>query len=67
MKEAIAKYKTGKYGLNEICTMYEVPKPTFKRHLAATNKRALKGKIILDMSTVFSVEVEAGLENIFLL
>jgi len=24
MMEAIRKYKTGKYGLNEICTLYEI-------------------------------------------
>nr|CAH7769837.1 unnamed protein product [Callosobruchus chinensis] len=28
-----SKYKTGKFGLNEICILYKIPKPTFKRHL----------------------------------
>lgn len=45
MKEAIRKYKTGRYGLNEICRLYEISKPTFKRHLNSTNVKFLKTKI----------------------
>jgi len=43
MKEAITKYNISKYGLNEICKLYEVPKPTFKQHLNSTNVRANQG------------------------
>lgn len=39
MKEAIKKYKTDRYGLNELCRLYEISKSTFKRHVNSTNIR----------------------------
>lgn len=43
MKEALLKYKSGKFGLNEIYSMNNVPKPTLKRHSNSTNIEAKEG------------------------
>lgn len=63
MKEAIRKYRTGKYGLNEICQMYNVPKPTFKRHLTSSNVKANQGVKASGRCTIFSAEIEEQLEK----
>ncbi|CAH1999852.1 unnamed protein product [Acanthoscelides obtectus] len=43
MKKAIKLYKTGEFGLNAISKRYQIPKPTFKRHLLGTNVKAKEG------------------------
>nr|CAH7731311.1 unnamed protein product [Callosobruchus chinensis] len=63
MKAAIGKYKSGKFGLNEICRRYNIPKPTFKRHLLGTNTKAKAGIKSLGRLNVFSAEIEQDLEN----
>lgn len=63
MKEAIIKYKSGRYGLNEICRMYEIPKPTFIRHFKSSNVRANEGHKALGRCSIFSVEQERQLEE----
>ncbi|CAH1970074.1 unnamed protein product [Acanthoscelides obtectus] len=63
MKKAIKLYKTGAFGLNAICKRYQVPKPTFKRHLLGTNVKAKEGLKSLGRVQVFSTEVEQELEN----
>lgn len=37
MKEAIKKYNEGALQFNEACRIYNVPKPTFRRHLKGLN------------------------------
>nr|CAH7758059.1 unnamed protein product [Callosobruchus chinensis] len=63
MKAAIGKYKSGKFGLNEICRRYNIPKPTFKRHLLGTNTKAKAGIKSLGRLNVFSAEIQQDLEN----
>lgn len=63
MKTAIRKYRTRKFGLNEICKRYKIPKPTFKRHLLGTNLKAKEGTKSLGRLTVFNAEIEQDLEN----
>nr|CAH7719803.1 unnamed protein product [Callosobruchus chinensis] len=63
MKAAIGKYKSGKFGLNEMCRRYNIPKTTFKRHLLGTNTKAKAGIKSLGRLNVFSAEIEQDLEN----
>lgn len=42
MKNAIKEYQNGNIGFNECCRKYEIPKPTFKRHLLKQVKRGEK-------------------------
>ncbi|KAF2884709.1 hypothetical protein ILUMI_21435 [Ignelater luminosus] len=58
IKEALTKYKTRKFGLNEICTMYNVPKPTSNRQLASFNIKAKECVKALGQSAAFSAEIE---------
>lgn len=58
MKKALEAYKAKKYGLNETCRIYSVPKATFKRHLDSKNKVANKGVKSFGRITVFSRELE---------
>ncbi|KAJ8964512.1 hypothetical protein NQ314_004801 [Rhamnusium bicolor] len=62
MKEAIRTYRTGRYGLNEVCRMYEIPKPTLKRHLNSVNVKANEGHKALGRRNVFTDELEHELE-----
>ena len=41
MNNAIEAYRSKKYGFNECCRRFNIPKPTFKRHLEGTLKRSL--------------------------
>lgn len=40
MQLAIKAFKENKYGFNECWKRYNIPKPTFRRHLKCLNKRA---------------------------
>ncbi|KAJ8946002.1 hypothetical protein NQ314_008998 [Rhamnusium bicolor] len=62
MKEAIRTYMTGRYGLNEVYRMYEIPKPTLKIHLNSVNVRANDGYKALGRCNVFTDELENELE-----
>ncbi|CAH0557524.1 unnamed protein product [Brassicogethes aeneus] len=42
MKNAIKEYENGNIGFNACCRKYEIPKPTFKRHLLKQVKRGEK-------------------------
>ena len=44
MNNAIEAYRSKKYGFNECCRRFNIPKPTFKRHLEGTLKRSLSSK-----------------------
>lgn len=61
MAKALEAYRGNKYGLNEICRMYSVPKATFKRHLDSKNKVANQESKIFGRTTVFSPEFEQRL------
>jgi hypothetical protein len=63
MREAIEKYRTGKYGINKICQMYEIPKPTFLRHLKGRNVRANEDRKVLGRATTFDKNIEKELED----
>lgn len=44
MEEAIKKFKDGDLKFNEVCRMYNLPKPTFRRHLKGLNKHQRIGR-----------------------
>lgn len=54
MKRALDEYKKGNLGFNECCRRYEIPKPTFRRHLLGQikrqgnlqNKRHVNGRLL---------------------
>lgn len=42
MKNALNEYRKGNIGFNECCRKYEIPKPTFRRHVLGQVKRGEK-------------------------
>lgn len=50
-------------GLNEVCRMFNIAKPTLKRHLRSTNKKANLEKRHFGRGCVFNAEVERQLEE----
>ncbi|CAH2096959.1 unnamed protein product [Euphydryas editha] len=44
MEAAIKKFKDGELRFNEVCRVYYVPKPTFRRHLKGLNKHQRIGR-----------------------
>ena len=67
IKTAIKKYKTGNYGLYNICKLLSnIPKSTFKRHLLGVNKKAKNGTKSLELVIVISEEIEGQImQHIF--
>ena len=60
---AVAAYLNGDHGLNECARIYNVPKPTIKRHAENKNKNAIGDIKIFGRSKVFTNEVELELEQ----
>lgn len=44
MEEAIRKYNNGDLKFNEVCRVFKIPKPTFRRHLKGLNTRKRIGR-----------------------
>ncbi|CAH2087173.1 unnamed protein product [Euphydryas editha] len=44
MEAAIKKFKDGELRFNEVCRVYNIPKPTFRRHLKGLNKHQRIGR-----------------------
>nr|CAH7730073.1 unnamed protein product [Callosobruchus chinensis] len=61
MEMALKAYKTKRFGLNETCKKYGVPKATLKRHLESKNKVANESRKRFGRTTVFSEELEETL------
>lgn len=61
MKHAISAFKEGQHGFNECCRRYNIPKPTFRRHLKCLNKKANNDAKNHGRLTTFSTEMEMEL------
>ncbi|CAH1963229.1 unnamed protein product [Acanthoscelides obtectus] len=61
MDHAINAYKQNQCGFNECCRRYNIPKPTFRRHLRSLNKKANENVKSLGRHTTFSPETEMEL------
>ncbi|CAH2011480.1 unnamed protein product [Acanthoscelides obtectus] len=61
MYHAINAYKQNQCGFNECCRRYNIPKPTFRRHLRSLNKKANENVKSLGRHTTFSPETEMEL------
>lgn len=44
MDEAIRKYNNGDLKFNEVCRVFKIPKPTFRRHLKGLNTHKRIGR-----------------------
>ncbi|CAH1976634.1 unnamed protein product [Acanthoscelides obtectus] len=63
VKAALNVFREGSIGFNEICRQYNIPKPTFRRHLKSYNVRANESKKIIGRSCTFFAEMEEDLEK----
>ncbi|KAJ8960694.1 hypothetical protein NQ317_009537 [Molorchus minor] len=61
MDHAITAYKENHCGFNECCRRYNIPKPTFRRHLHSLNKKANDEVQCMGRSTVFDAKIERDL------
>lgn len=61
MAKAISAFRNGDMGLNAVCKMYGIPKPTLKRHIENKNAFANEAKQHFGRSTDLPPEVEKEL------
>lgn len=61
MRHAINAFKERQHGFNECCRRYNIPKPTFRRHLKCLNKMANNDTQNHGRLTTFSPEMEEEL------
>ncbi|KAB0801682.1 hypothetical protein PPYR_03868 [Photinus pyralis] len=66
MEHALKAYRENKIGLNECCRQFNIPKPTFKRHLNSKNRKANEHIQHIGRLTVFTSEIEEELTQYLL-